>query len=270
MNWYDVLEVSHSASPQVIRAAYKSLMQRYHPDKAVVDAPPSDAQRATQLAQAYAVLSDPGQRLVYDQQLQGRVAVASATPTARAPQFHRPVQGATPKRSHFPIVGWLGLCGLVLLGGLAFKKLLPSPSTATTAATGTSTLAAAPSQAGRRVHLPGLVVPVRAQSDAMAGEPHNLTIPSVTFELGPWQAERSAWRLGQASTVDALQAALADVGYEALIAPNGEATLTRALQDAANTVLGPPTLPPARNSNTGSVLLYGVQSVVLPNAFSVH
>ena len=30
---YDILEVSHTASPEVIRAAYRSLMQRYHPDK---------------------------------------------------------------------------------------------------------------------------------------------------------------------------------------------------------------------------------------------
>jgi len=31
--WYDVLQVSPDASPEVIRAAYKSLLHQHHPDK---------------------------------------------------------------------------------------------------------------------------------------------------------------------------------------------------------------------------------------------
>lgn len=31
-NYYDVLEVSQSASKEVIKAAYKTLAKRYHPD----------------------------------------------------------------------------------------------------------------------------------------------------------------------------------------------------------------------------------------------
>ena len=64
MNHYDVLEVSHKASPEVIKAAYKSLMQRYHPDKN----PESNdaAARAALITHAYDVLSDAIQRAAYD------------------------------------------------------------------------------------------------------------------------------------------------------------------------------------------------------------
>lgn len=61
---YDILEVSSKASIEVIRAAYKSLMQRYHPDKNTNQI--ESTARASAIAQAYDVLSDPQRRLVYD------------------------------------------------------------------------------------------------------------------------------------------------------------------------------------------------------------
>ena len=263
MNWYEVLEVSPSASPQVIRAAYKSLMQCYHPDKA---ASPVDAQRATQLAQAYAVLSDVSQRQAYDQQLQRLVP---PPPVSRAPQFHRPLQATAPHGRHIGMLGWLGLVGLVLLGGVAFKAMVLRPSVATTGASAPQPAAPARTTAARRVHLPGLVVHVRAQSPALNGEDHNLTVPSLVLELGPWQADQAAWRLGQPSSNEALEKALAAISYEALIAPDGQTTLARSVRDAANTVLGPPMQPPPISS-AGIALPYGVQSVVLPDAFAVR
>ena len=61
---YDVLEVSRTASPEVIRAAYKSLVQRYHPDKNP-DNP--DAENLLKLINhAYETLSDPATRSAYD------------------------------------------------------------------------------------------------------------------------------------------------------------------------------------------------------------
>lgn len=64
MSHYETLEVSRNASPEVIRAAYKSLIQRYHPDKN-----PNQEQAATkaqQVTEAYTVLSDPEKRAAYD------------------------------------------------------------------------------------------------------------------------------------------------------------------------------------------------------------
>lgn len=66
MNHYEILEVSPNASPEVIRAAYKSLMQRYHPDRQLGE---GKAEQAILIVQAYEVLSDPGRRAAYDLEL---------------------------------------------------------------------------------------------------------------------------------------------------------------------------------------------------------
>lgn len=67
MNYYELLEVSPNASQEVIRAAYKSLMQRYHPDKNNEN--PEFSERFLLIRQAYEVLSDPVKRTAYDLQL---------------------------------------------------------------------------------------------------------------------------------------------------------------------------------------------------------
>ena len=64
---YNALEVSPTARPAVIRAAYRCLAQEYHPDRN-----PGDAEAATRMAQinhAYSVLIDPTRRARYDQSL---------------------------------------------------------------------------------------------------------------------------------------------------------------------------------------------------------
>jgi hypothetical protein len=61
---YDNLKVARSAPPEVIRAAYKSLCQKYHPDRN-----PDNAEAANIMAlinQAYEVLSDPEKRRQHD------------------------------------------------------------------------------------------------------------------------------------------------------------------------------------------------------------
>lgn len=67
---YDLLEVSPNASPEVIKAAYRQLALKYHPDKQ----PDARArQRAEehmkQINAAYDILSDPLRRAEYDRQL---------------------------------------------------------------------------------------------------------------------------------------------------------------------------------------------------------
>ncbi|MFZ5502835.1 MAG: J domain-containing protein [Pseudomonadota bacterium] len=68
MNHYETLEVSPKASQEVLKAAYKSLMQRYHPDKN-----PGDTEAASHsvlVTQAYEILSDAGKRAAYDAELE--------------------------------------------------------------------------------------------------------------------------------------------------------------------------------------------------------
>src|SRR5687768_14542925 len=71
MSYYETLEVSPNASQAVIKAAYKSLMQRYHPDKNPDDS--SVAERAVQVLRAYEVLSNEAKRAAYDEQLKQRL-----------------------------------------------------------------------------------------------------------------------------------------------------------------------------------------------------
>ena len=68
MNYYEILEIHPKASKEVVKAAYKSLMQRYHPDKNPNNA--EAARHAARIAQAYGVISDESQRAIYDLQLQ--------------------------------------------------------------------------------------------------------------------------------------------------------------------------------------------------------
>jgi molecular chaperone DnaJ len=61
---YEILEVSRTARPAVIRAAFRCLAQEYHPDKN-----PGNAEAAARMAMinhAYSVLIDPLQRARYD------------------------------------------------------------------------------------------------------------------------------------------------------------------------------------------------------------
>jgi len=63
---YDNLKVIPSAPPEVIKAAYRALSQRYHPDRH----PGPEAERVMRLLnEAYAVLGDPQRRAVYDREL---------------------------------------------------------------------------------------------------------------------------------------------------------------------------------------------------------
>jgi curved DNA-binding protein CbpA len=70
---YEILRVSRRARPEGIRTAYRKLAQKFHPDKMPGNA---DAERVmAALNEAYAVLSDPERRALYDQ----RMAAARAS-----------------------------------------------------------------------------------------------------------------------------------------------------------------------------------------------
>jgi tetratricopeptide (TPR) repeat protein len=64
-NLYELLQVSESADPEIIQAAYRRLILRYHPDRS---SEPNAAEMTQRLNDAYAVLSDPIQRAKYDRE----------------------------------------------------------------------------------------------------------------------------------------------------------------------------------------------------------
>jgi hypothetical protein len=88
---YDNLKVTRGAPAEVIRAAYKALSQRYHPDK---NRSP-DAQRIMRIInEAYAVLGDPDRRTAYDRELAER---ERQTPKVQGPAAETPPpRAATP------------------------------------------------------------------------------------------------------------------------------------------------------------------------------
>ncbi|KAF5326667.1 hypothetical protein D9619_004250 [Psilocybe cf. subviscida] len=62
-DYYKILDVHKSASDKDIRAAYKRLSKKYHPDK---NKEPDAEGRFVDIARAYEVLSDPSKRQIYD------------------------------------------------------------------------------------------------------------------------------------------------------------------------------------------------------------
>lgn len=75
---YDNLKVARNAPPEVIRAAYKTLSQKYHPDRN------GNSEHAIRIIQiiniAYEVLSDPVRRHEHDEWIARTEAEAERTP----------------------------------------------------------------------------------------------------------------------------------------------------------------------------------------------
>lgn len=85
---YDNLKVSRNAPPEVIKAAYRVLSQKYHPDKHPDRA---DAQRVMAIInQAYEVLSDPAKRKEHDEWILSREALEAAEQPAPPPRPSAP------------------------------------------------------------------------------------------------------------------------------------------------------------------------------------
>lgn len=61
-NYYDILGVERNATQAQIKAAYRKLAKKYHPDSAGSE---EDKERFQEIQEAYAVLSDPEKRKMY-------------------------------------------------------------------------------------------------------------------------------------------------------------------------------------------------------------
>ena len=64
-DYYEVLGVDKSADEGTIKKAYRKLAKKYHPDSNNGD--PQAEQKFKEVSEAYAVLSDPEKRKLYDQ-----------------------------------------------------------------------------------------------------------------------------------------------------------------------------------------------------------
>ena len=168
---YQVLNVAPDAEPEVIEAAYKALMKKYHPDK-IAGGPPLSESKAAEINDAFRTLRDPARRARHDSEEKARRPVIAgadwsfdparggapfapkAEPRPAPSQANRP---PPPPRPYYPmvvvaprratgreIIGWAGVLSALLLIGLALALsqgsggigASPFGATSTTAAGG--------------------------------------------------------------------------------------------------------------------------------------
>lgn len=66
MNYYEVLQINKEASDEVIKAAYKALIKKYHPDNASDE----DIDKVQLINEAYKILSNSESRMEYDKSIE--------------------------------------------------------------------------------------------------------------------------------------------------------------------------------------------------------
>ncbi|TMB93615.1 MAG: hypothetical protein E6J42_12615, partial [Chloroflexi bacterium] len=152
-DYYEILQVSPRAEPDVIEAAYRRLARKHHPD---VNPGLAALQRMSELNQALDVLTDPRKRAEYDRRRLR--ALAQKALEEGAPQLHaallREIE-RVPWQSRlaaFPF-GWLLVAGgatvvLVALGLILFRTVDNREGDQTTGEAGAP---ARPSSAGAAV-----------------------------------------------------------------------------------------------------------------------
>src|SRR2546422_5587179 len=126
-DYYEILQVSPRAEPDVIEAAYRRLARKYHPDlNPGVDA----LQQMSELNRAFDVLNDPRKRAEYDRRrlrALAQKALEDGVPERYAALFREIEPAPWPSRlAAFPF-GWLLIAGgatvvLVALGLIFFRK----------------------------------------------------------------------------------------------------------------------------------------------------
>ena len=101
-DYYEVLQVHPRAEDEVIRAAYRTLARKYHPDHG------GDAGRMIALNDAWDVLGDPARRAAYDASrvaAAGRRSAAASTATAARAAATGPAATGTYARAAQPDPG---------------------------------------------------------------------------------------------------------------------------------------------------------------------
>jgi len=86
-NYYELLEIAPTATPDEVKRAFRGQIAKYHPDKVQhlgKEFQAMAADRAAELTEAYRILSDDGRRAEYDRAFaeDGAHSVVAASPTA--------------------------------------------------------------------------------------------------------------------------------------------------------------------------------------------
>jgi hypothetical protein len=221
-SFYDILEVSPSASTAEIRASYLKLAREYHPDRVpeYLTKLRADAEeKVKEINEAWAVLSDPGKRRKYDLKVEGNAVTSSyssstanpARPAARRPPLRIPALLEW-LRTRKDVLRWALVIGistlvLVVVGELIALRGIKSQSAA--------------SQPGVAVDGPGPqriirydLKPVQFQTAQFAGR-NTITFHSFSISLS------------ESKSVATFQVSSADRHGFLLYEPPGGSTRTR-------------------------------------------
>lgn len=281
MNYYEILEVSPKASPLVIRAAYKSLMQRYHPDK-----DSGDAERAALVVQAYDVLSDEAKRSSYDLLLNDLLKRGRHNEPSRAqrgnPRDTREAQGDKKRRWSF-----VWLCLLLVLIYLGWTRVFPTKPKPSPPAVPQQSLPPplqtqpnaqiAPETVRRPPVSRVLVIAREFEAELKKGEGSaaetrfTLRIPELAVRVGAVDPESAIKHLENTADLirDKLKENLAKASIEELDKADGERYLTDRILGVMSVQSEKAKTEPATTASE-SAERYGVIEILLPKYYSLR
>lgn len=295
MNYYETLEVSPNASQAVIKAAYKSLMQRYHPDKNPGDT--AIAERAVLVGQAYEVLSDAAKRAVYDNQFKRHL-----TDQANNDGETRPLAAAPPvKDGKFYWFVWLLIVATIFSSFLVltFLKKKQPPESGLSDIRSLSEgkqltqkqlqaelnhqneLLRQQKMTGERekaeaaritpVFIKDLTVYLSDASESSMGAVYILRIPILGTKVGAVDAEKVMRHIDSDKALIRLkiEEKLAFAKYEEVIKDDGEEYLKKLILDSIGNTIKMDRFKDYPSSNSEEPERYGVVEVFLPKSFFV-
>jgi len=286
MSHYDTLEVSPKASPEVIRAAYKSLMQRFHPDKHPGNS--AVAQRAGLITLAYDTLADPSKRRAYDRSRKAAEQADSPAPRGLSKHRHRSptTRSATATRPNNAVAFFWGIVLVILVAGGGSLWLLKANSARKTQAVPVTQATAGAHGVASAQTIKRATLTVRLGTDLQvlvgasgidSARPYTLKIPALDVRIGSTDADEFARYLGQQRW--ALQASLIErlalMQPDELIKASGQQYLGKLILEALIDITGTDAarLSASPHSNAdaadGAAARYGVIGVAMPDGFTL-
>lgn len=286
MNYYEILEVSPNASQEVLKAAYKSLMQRYHPDRNLGNA--AAAEHSVLVVQAYEVLSDSSKRAAYDIELKGRLENLNSIQDRVRNSLASASLDDTERESHWLL--WLLIALIILLFWFVWSSFEKKQSSGSESKEVGSLLGGFQSEnhqdkAGDRatalaartipVFINDLTVNLEASAESTnapaAGATRILSIQTLGVVAGSFDPDRfiSFMENNKEFISRKLAEKLVSAQYEMLIKHNGDQYLKRVILDAIGEITGANRFEEYPPTGTESPSHYGAVDVLLPDSYTV-
>lgn len=306
MNYYEILEIHPKASKEVVRAAYKSLMQRHHPDKN-----PNNSEavhHATLISQAYEIISDGNKRAIYDIQLQKQLKnnlsleINLTTPIYKAHTNYKSYKNQiNSKEKNIWSLGLLifGILILIFLILLIFKKSSNYFSPNLTISASAFKPVSQPTKQNLSSHSENIKLEKSNLQDlgnksnklseiqnrtmilfsnaitinlkGSTREEYILSIPTLLVKIGSFNSEKFISELNSRRDIIKLQLIeeIEHASYEELLKPGGENYLNKIVLEALEKILGTNRLEEYPSTEFESPSRYGIIATFFPESFSI-